>query len=44
MDPKDRCVSLIFDEMALKSALVYNHGLTELKDLKTLVILVHLSL
>ena len=21
MDPKDRCVSLIFDEMALKSAL-----------------------
>ena len=27
MDPKDRCVSLIFDEMALKSALVYNNGL-----------------
>ena len=27
MDPKDRCVSLIFDEMALKSALVYNSGL-----------------
>ena len=27
MDPKDRCVSLIFDEMALKSAMVYNNGL-----------------
>ena len=27
MDPKNRCLSLIFDEMALKSALVYNHRL-----------------
>ena len=27
MDPKDRCVSLIFDEMALKSGLVYNNRL-----------------
>ena len=27
MDHKDRCVSLIFDEMALKLALVYNSGL-----------------
>ena len=25
MDPKDRCISLIFNEMALKSALVYIH-------------------
>ena len=27
IDPKDKCVSLIFDEMALKSALVYEDGL-----------------
>ena len=44
MDPKDRCISLIIDEMALKSALCTIMGLTELKDLKTLVKLVCLSL
>ena len=31
MDPEDRCISLIFDEMALKSALVYNHGLDRIE-------------
>ena len=31
VDPKDRCVSLTFDEMALKSALVYNHGLDKIE-------------
>ena len=36
MDPKDRCVSLIFDEMALKSALVYNNGLDIIEGLEDL--------
>ena len=31
MDPTDRCISLIFDEMALKSALVYNHRLDRIE-------------
>ena len=30
MDPKDRCISLIFDVMALKSALLYNHRLDKI--------------
>ena len=34
MDTKDRCVSLIFDKMALKSALVYNHGLDRIEGFK----------
>ena len=36
MDPKDRCVSLIFDEMALTSALVYNNGLDIIEGLEDL--------
>ena len=31
MDPKDRCISLMYDEMALKSALVYNHRLDRIE-------------
>ena len=36
MDPKDRCVALIFDEMTLKSALVYNHGLDMIEGFEDL--------
>ena len=31
MDDKDKCVALIFDEMSLKSSLVYNHGLDKIE-------------
>ena len=31
MDAKDRCASLISDEMVLKSALVYNHRLDRIE-------------
>ena len=37
MDEKERHVAVIFDEMVLKTALVYNHGLDRIEDLKTLV-------
>ena len=36
MDPKDRCVALIFDEMTLKSALVYNDGLDMIEGFEDL--------
>ena len=36
MDPKDRCISLIFDKMALKSALVYNHGLDRIEGFENI--------
>ena len=31
VDDKDKCVALIFDEMSLKSSLVYNHGLDKIE-------------
>ena len=31
MDDKDKCVALIFDEMSLKSSLVYNHGFNKIE-------------
>ena len=31
MDEKDRCVALVFDEMTLKTALVYYHGLDKIE-------------
>ena len=36
MDPKDRCVALIFDEVTLKSALVYNDGLDMIEGFEDL--------
>ena len=31
MHEKDRCVALVFDEMSLKTTLVYNHGLDKIE-------------
>ena len=36
MDDKCRCVSLVFDEMTLKSALVYNYGLDRIEGFEDL--------
>ena len=36
MDQKDRFVALVFDEMSLKSALVYNHGLDKIEGFEEL--------
>ena len=36
MDQKDRFVALVFDEMSLKSALVYNHGLDKIEGFEDL--------
>ena len=36
MDEKDRCVALVFDEMSLKSSLVYNHGLDKIEGFQDL--------
>ena len=42
MDERDKCVALVFDEMSLKSALAYNHGLDKIEgfeELETWVLL-----
>ena len=36
MDEKDKCVASIFDEMSVKSALVYKHDLDKIEDFKDL--------
>ena len=36
MDEKDRCVALVFDQMSLKSSLVYNHGLDKIEGFQDL--------
>ena len=36
MNEKDRCVALVFDEMVLKSSLVYNHGLDKVEGFEDL--------
>ena len=34
MHEEDRCVALVFDEMSLKTTLVYNHGLDKIEGLE----------
>ena len=36
MDTKDKFVALVFDEMSLKSVLVYNNGLDQIEGFKDL--------
>ena len=36
MEEKDKCVALVFDEMSLKTSLVYNHGLDKIEGFEDL--------